>query len=99
LPTVDQPLRVAEFDDLFARSVRAIERPDQTTARLTLDAADVDQARDLAGRETSCCSFFAFDLIPAEVDTVILQVRVPESQIAVLAALTARAGAAAGLEI
>jgi hypothetical protein len=26
LPTADQPLRVAEWDDLFATSLRAVER-------------------------------------------------------------------------
>ena len=30
LPTVEQPLRVAEFDELFATAVRPVERVDLT---------------------------------------------------------------------
>ena len=30
LPTAQQPLRVAEFDDLFANSVTWVDRPDAT---------------------------------------------------------------------
>ncbi|MEV4838269.1 hypothetical protein AB0K05_27425 [Nonomuraea sp. NPDC049486] len=30
LPTAEQPLRVAEFDALFADAVRAVARPDRT---------------------------------------------------------------------
>ena len=32
LPTAEQPLRVAEWDGLFAESLRAVERPDATRA-------------------------------------------------------------------
>ncbi|GAB3922751.1 hypothetical protein GCM10029976_011970 [Kribbella albertanoniae] len=96
LPTVEQPIRVAEFDDLFTASVQGAERIDATTLRLTLAAAAEARARDLAGRESSCCSFFGFDFIPAG-DVVEMTVTVPAAHAAVLDALAARITAAAGL--
>ncbi|WP_138733390.1 hypothetical protein [Modestobacter excelsi] len=60
LPTADQPLRMAEFDDLFT----AVERPAGATvgARLLLagDAGLPERVQRLADAETSCCSFFTF---------------------------------------
>lgn len=40
LPTPEQPLRVAEFDALFAASSRRVERLTPTHLRLTLTPAD-----------------------------------------------------------
>jgi len=40
LPTVEQPLRVAEFDELFATAVRPVERVDLTGLRVHLPAGD-----------------------------------------------------------
>lgn len=37
LPTVEQPLRVAEFDQLFARTVRGVDRPEPGRVRLELE--------------------------------------------------------------
>src|ERR1700709_2140543 len=65
LPTADQPLRLAEFDDLFATTLRAIERPDDVgRARLALEGSDDLAARvqRLTDAETACCSFFTFTL-------------------------------------
>ncbi|HET6214821.1 MAG TPA: hypothetical protein VFE14_18280 [Micromonosporaceae bacterium] len=64
LPVVERPLRVAEFDALFASSVRAVERVDPSRVRLALapDAQVAAHAADLAVRETQCCSFFTFTL-------------------------------------
>ncbi|WP_212756100.1 MULTISPECIES: hypothetical protein [Flexivirga] len=62
LPTAQRPLRVAEFDDLFARSLRDVEQLRPTLARLFLEG-DRDlpaQMRDLIAREASCCAFFNF---------------------------------------
>ena len=39
LPTVDRPLRLAEFDDLFATAVRDVTAVTQTRARLRLTGA------------------------------------------------------------
>ncbi len=96
LPTVEQPLRVAEFDDLFSASVTAAERVDATTLRLTL-GGDEDRARELADRESSCCSFFGFTFAPADDGAVAMTVTVPPAHVAVLDAFAARATTAAGL--
>jgi hypothetical protein len=73
LPTAEQPLRVAEFDTLFAASLRAVEHPAAaaTRARLLL-AGDADlpgRVQGLADAETACCSFFTFTLPPLAVDS------------------------------
>lgn len=66
LPTAEQPLRIAEFDTLFAASLRAIEHPTAaaTRARLVLagDADLPDRVKRLTNAETACCSFFTFTL-------------------------------------
>jgi hypothetical protein len=93
LPTVEQPLRVAEFDELFAAAVRPVERVDRTELRIHLPAAAEPTARDLAARESRCCSFFAFELRAAAAGTE-LRVRVPESRSAVLDAMQQRAESA-----
>ena len=95
LPTVEQPLRVAEFDELFATAVRPVERVDLTALRVHLPAGDatVSTVRHLVARETACCSFFAFDLRASAAGTE-LEVRVPPSQVAVLDAMQQRADAA-----
>lgn len=95
LPTVEQPLRAAEFDALFASAVRPAERVDRTGLRLYLPAGEqtVSVTRELVARETGCCSFFTFDLAASDVETA-LEVRVPHSQTAVLDAMQERAEAA-----
>lgn len=94
LPTVERPLRVAEFDDLFATAVGPAERLGPTRLRVPLPAGDdvVSTARDLVARETGCCSFFSFDVRPSSGGTE-LEVRVPESQTAVLDAMQHRVDA------
>lgn len=83
LPTAERPLRVAEFDALFAAALRGVERLGPTRLRLTLDgAAPVEEsARDLAARETGCCSFFAF-AFTATPGGLAMDVEVPESRTA-----------------
>jgi hypothetical protein len=95
LPTVQRPLRVAEFDDLFATAVRPAERLHPTALLLRLPAGDrtAVAARDLIARETGCCSFFVFELRVSAAGTE-LEVRVPASQTAVLDAMQQRAEAA-----
>jgi hypothetical protein len=70
LPTVDRPLRPAEFDELFATALRGQHRLSATTLRWEFDPAAQAAARDLTGRESSCCSFFAFAFTPAAARTV-----------------------------
>jgi hypothetical protein len=92
LPTAERPLRVAEFDTLFATALRAVERPAPDRLRLELDAAAAASARQLVARETRCCSFFDFRFTAAD-DRLLLDVRVPASRIDVLDGLARRAGA------
>ncbi|WP_371786939.1 hypothetical protein [Streptosporangium subroseum] len=98
LTTIEQPLRVAEFDALFAQAVRAVSRPDQGRLRLELTFSPLiaAQAAELTAHESGCCSFFAFTLIIAG-GGLALEVAVPEQRIAVLDTLQARATDAAGL--
>jgi len=97
LPTVDRPLRVAQFDELFASAVVAVTRVDGQRARFELRPQPViaATAADLSVRETQCCSFFEFALT-ATGGRLALEVAVPPGQVAVLDALTDRARTAAG---
>lgn len=94
LPTVDRPLRVAEFDDLLSTAVERLERPAPGELRLGLVASPevAGSAAALAARETACCSFFTFTLT-ATGGALSLSVTVPPAQVEVLDALAARAGA------
>ena len=92
LPTTERPLRVEEFDTLFAQAATGVERTGQGRARVRLrpgpDAAS--RAAGLAARETDCCSFFTFTLTVASGELT-LEVSVPAAHADVLDALTARA--------
>ena len=92
LPTVDQPLRRAEFDELFAIDVLSVEQISEVETRFDLraDPEVAARAATLAAKETACCSFFRFDLTitDGEVGMRVSTAKVHED---VLAALTARA--------
>lgn len=92
LPTVEQPLRVAEFDDLFATSARGFDRPEPTRLRITLDASPevAGRAANLMMRESGCCSFFGFAL-SASGGELHLDVTVPAAHVDVLDELHERA--------
>ena len=61
LPTAERPLRLAEFDDLFATAVRRVERRDDAVRiHLEGDRGLGAEVRDLTAREARCCSFFSF---------------------------------------
>jgi hypothetical protein len=94
LPTAEQPVRVAEFDELFATAVRSVTRVEPSRLRLALDpdAAVAARTADLAVRETACCSFFAFTLSAAG-GRLLLEIGVPAGQVGVLDALAERASA------
>ena len=105
LPTVDRPLRLAEFDDLFATSLRDVSYPAEgsTRARLVLAGDDAlpGRVRRLADAETSCCSFFTFAVTRMDRESsgepgetaVALDIEVPPARTDVLDALICRAAA------
>lgn len=97
LPTVERPFREKEFADLFASSLVRVERVSAVTARLGLTPDSTAQARDLAARESSCCSFFTFRILDGEAESV-MSISVPASQVRVLDALVDSARRAAGME-
>ena len=89
-------MRAAEFDRLFAETLIRQERVSATALRLWLSggAAETSWMRDLAARETECCSFFQIVVSAGENGTVV-DVAVPVAYVSVLDALAARAEAAA----
>ena len=62
LLTAEQPLRLAEFDALFANHIIGVKRVTPTRLVLTLTGPpDLPaQVMDLTDRESACCSFFTF---------------------------------------
>lgn len=95
LPAVERPLRVTEFDELFATGLRRQTRVSPTKLRWSLDPAVEQVARELTTRETACCSFFSFSFSPSG-DVLTVEVKVPPAQVAVLDALATRAAERAG---
>lgn len=91
MPTVERPLRLAEFDALFASAVRSVERrgPD-VRLHLAGDEGLAERVADLAGRESSCCSFFTFALDGNDEDLT-LDISVPPARQQILDALAERA--------
>jgi hypothetical protein len=91
LPTADRPLRLAEFDTLFATAVRSVERRG-SGVRLHLAGGEglVAEVRDLTAREASCCAFFTFGLDGTD-DDLTLDISVPSARQDILAALADRA--------
>jgi hypothetical protein len=92
LPTAERPLRQAEFDDLFAASMRGAERVAPQHLRVTLSGGpDLAHAvRDLADRETQCCSFFSFSVDAPRRGVVQLDIEVSVEHVDVLDALESR---------
>lgn len=92
LPTVEQPLRRAELDDLFAHDVVGVRptSPRELTLELRPAPEVAARAADLAVRETGCCSFFTFALTMTE-GRVELAISTASAHGAVLTALQARA--------
>jgi hypothetical protein len=95
LPTAERPLRLAEFDALFATAVRSIESVGPTHVRLRLagPAGLTARVRDLTAREAECCTFFTFTVTPepAEGEVLTVDVEVPARYADVLASLGRRA--------
>lgn len=91
LPTVERPLRLAEFDALFAEAVTDVERG-ETHTRLTLSGPPTlaGRVRDLTERESQCCSFFTFTIDGLD-SAPTLDISVPPERRDILDALTTRA--------
>ncbi|RMI28493.1 hypothetical protein [Nocardia stercoris] len=95
LPTAEQPIRIAEFDRFFAEFVHGTDRPSATKLNLHI-AADAEPAgRDLAARESNCCSFFSFTF-DTTATGLVMQVGVPAAYVEVLDAFAARVTAVSG---
>jgi len=91
LPTAERPLRLAEFDTLFATAVRRVERRGEAVRiHLEGDRELADEVRDLTTREAGCCSFFAFTIAGTD-QHLTLDVSVPPARRDILEALAARA--------
>lgn len=95
LPAVEQPLRAAEFDDLF-RQLRSVDRAGPGQLALTFEQGAGEAVQDLVRRESQCCSFFAFT-VDEQDDRVLLEVAVPAVHVEVLDALAERAARVAKL--
>jgi hypothetical protein len=95
LPTAERPLRLAEFDALLASALLAQTRPAPTRLRWQLRPSAAATARDLASRETECCTFFHFTFGTGSADLT-MDIEVPGSRADVLDGLAARAAAVLG---
>jgi hypothetical protein len=95
LPTVDQPMRLAAFESLFADAVTGVERVDAHRLQLTLapDPAFAARAGELAVREADCCGFFTFTLTAVS-GALVLEIAVPPVRGHVLDGIAAQAVAA-----
>lgn len=93
LPRADQPLRVAEFDNLFRAHLDGVEQMSRTRARLSFSGGRAvrEKVSRLTAQESACCSFFTFDITAATFEVVVLDVQVPEAHADVLAGLVSRA--------
>jgi hypothetical protein len=93
LPTAERPLRLAEFDAFFA-NVRDVRRSQPRQLDLVIPSAAETAGRDLADRESACCSFFSFTFTSHDGD-VVMEIGVPTEYVNVLDALEERARTAA----
>lgn len=96
LATAERPVRLAEFDELFATSVHRVEPVSAEQVRMWL-AGPVgleEKVRDLTAREAECCSFFSFTVIPeaaGDGEALWLDITVPARYAEVLDSLAQRA--------
>jgi hypothetical protein len=93
LPTAAHPARQGEFEALFATALSA-QRVGPVHLRLCFAGSDAlaSTVRDVAARESVCCSFFDFTVC-VDADRVLLDVRVPPARAEVLDGMTALASA------
>ena len=89
LSLAERPLRVAEFGRMFAESALRTSRAATTRLDVVIRSAAVPTARDLAARESQCCSFFTFEFEPMDPD-VVMRISVPEPYVDVLDGIEAQ---------
>jgi hypothetical protein len=95
LPTGERPLRLAEFEELFARHLTDLSwAGDRLRLSLAGGAGLRETVADLAARESECCSFFDFALSGSSSGAVVLDVGVPAGRREILEALAELAGGA-----
>ena len=76
---------------LVAETVRSVAYENDLVRMHLSGAAGLrDRVRDLADRETACCSFFSF-VVDGESDDLMLEVSVPPEHRDILKALASRA--------
>jgi hypothetical protein len=90
LPTVDQDLRLSEFDALFSTALRGRRGSRPRYLRWPFDPGVEDAARDLTARETQCCTFFTFSFMGGG-EALLVDVTVPPAHVRVLDALASQA--------
>ncbi len=97
MPTAERPLRLAEFDTLFASSLTRLTTGDEGVSMgLRGDTGLYDRVKDLATREATCCSFFTF-IVDGTDTQVDLSISVPPARRDILDALVARATEVSGI--
>lgn len=89
LPTEEQPIRIAEFDELFRNQVVSATRHTATRLVLQMRPGCAEAVRDLTDRESQCCSFFTF-IVRDEPDAVVLDIVVPAAYQGVLDGMEGR---------
>ncbi len=64
LPTLEQPLRQAEWEALVAGHLAGVRHPEPGQLILTLRGGNTlrEHLNDLVERESECCSFFTFTI-------------------------------------
>jgi hypothetical protein len=88
LPTPDQPLRVAELQQLLADDALDLSfiAPDHLRLALAAEPGVAARVAELAAREAHCCGFFTFSLT-ITAGALTLDVTVPQTHTDVLRAL------------
>ncbi|MGN9913939.1 hypothetical protein ACTMTJ_41050 [Phytohabitans sp. LJ34] len=99
LPVAEHPLRLDELDRLFASAVREQRRVSGQHLQLVLVGDNDVEAvtRDLVRRESTCCAFFEF-AVERQREGLIVDIRVPDGQTAVLDGLVHRVSLARGAD-
>ena len=87
--------RLGDFRHGVFHHMVALERPEPTRLRLTLDpGADSGRVRELLVREQGCCAFMSFILTPSD-ERLIVDLEVPAAAAPTLDALAMLADLAA----